>query len=62
MPVDEKGNDLPPGPQERGDALNMIKEYARKGFMQSGAGTKEDFEELWRTAFGVESVEPSSEY
>jgi hypothetical protein len=60
MPTDEKGNDLPPSTAERGDALQLIKEYARKGYAQTGVGTEEEFEELWRTAFFVEDVEPNS--
>jgi hypothetical protein len=60
MPVDDKGNDLPPTPAERGDALYLIKKFAHDGYMKTGAGTEEEFEELWRTAFYVENVEPES--
>lgn len=46
MPTDKYGNNLPPSPQERGDALHLIKEYARKGYMQADGATEEKFEEL----------------
>ncbi len=60
MPVDVKGKDLPPSSAERGDALLSIKKMARDNFMRLD-GTEEEFEDLWRTAFGVEEVEPNSE-
>jgi hypothetical protein len=44
MPTYEKGNDLAPVTAERGDALQFIKEYARKGYAQTGEETEEEFE------------------
>ena len=51
MPIDHQGNDTPATPAERGDALYMIKMYARASYLQAEVGTEEAFEELWRTAF-----------
>jgi hypothetical protein len=55
MSVDEKGtsNDRPASPSERGDALSTIKKFAYLGYREVIAGTDEEFEELWRTAFNV---------
>ena len=51
MPIDHQDNDTPATPAERGDALHTIKMYARASYLQAGAGTEEEFEELWRVAF-----------
>jgi hypothetical protein len=39
-----------PSPGERGEALIMLREYARQGHAATG-GTDDGFEYLWRTAF-----------
>jgi hypothetical protein len=61
MSADEKGSEPYRAPAGRGDALYLIKKYALAGYMETGAGTEKEFEELWRTAFYVEDVDPGSE-
>jgi hypothetical protein len=58
MSKHEQGDDSQPAPAETGDALSLVKQFARDGYMQAGAGTEAGFEELWRTAFYVEEVAP----
>lgn len=55
---DEENNDLGPSPAERGNALHTIKKFAYEGYMKE-AGTDEGFEQLWRTAFHIENIEPN---
>ena len=55
---DEENNDLGPSPAERSNALHMIKKFAYDGYMKE-AGTDEGFEQLWRTAFHIENIEPN---
>jgi hypothetical protein len=62
MDHDDEGNtdDLEPSPGERGDALSMIKKFARNGFVKA-LGSSDGFEDLWRTAFNVENPLPKVE-
>ena len=46
----DKQDCLQPSPGERGDALIMLKEFARQGYERM-MGTDRGFENLWRTAF-----------
>ena len=46
-----------PSPSEHGDALRMLKVFAYEGFVSIVGGTKEEFEEMWRTAFYLENVD-----
>jgi hypothetical protein len=61
MPIDEEDDKLLHSPQERGDALYLIKVYAREGYMKTEGATEQRFEDIWRTAFFVEDVDPTSE-
>ena len=49
--------DFDPVPAElptSGDALDLIKQLAYERFIETGAGSEEDFENLWRLAFQLD--------
>jgi hypothetical protein len=52
----ETGNsdNLRPAPSERGELIEAMRRFALDGFLIADAGTKDDFDKMWREAFAAE--------
>lgn len=50
----QNSDDLEPSMSERGELLEAIRRFALDGFLLAGAGTKEEFDKMWREAFAAD--------